>query len=101
MVAPDIHFLAVGTIELGRIGVVKDLAARQRRVAVAVEELKERLGRIKSLRGAEPGRKRVDAGRRRPQPGEHLVRDGLHSGLWQWALVNRVPRAASRSIWGV
>ena len=29
------------------------------------------------------------------------VREGLHSGDWQWALVNSVPRAASRSRFGV
>ena len=34
-------------------------------------------------------------------PVRMLVRDGLHSGLWQWALVNVVPRAASRSMFGV
>src|SRR5262245_39386586 len=30
-----------------------------------------------------------------------LVRDGLQSGAWQWALVNTIPRAARRSRCGV
>src|SRR5688500_19327237 len=30
-----------------------------------------------------------------------LVRDGLHIGAWQWALVKVTPRAARRSRFGV
>lgn len=30
-----------------------------------------------------------------------LVREGLQIGAWQWALVNRTPRSARRSIFGV
>ena len=30
-----------------------------------------------------------------------LVREGLHNGAWQWALVKSVPRFASRSMFGV
>ncbi len=30
-----------------------------------------------------------------------LVRDGLHKGAWQWALVKVVPFAAKRSMYGV
>jgi hypothetical protein len=30
-----------------------------------------------------------------------LVREGLHSGAWQWAFVNVVPRLARASICGV
>src|SRR4051812_35690928 len=40
----------------------------------------------------------VDDGRR---PVSRLDRDGLQSGAWQWALVNRVPRLARRSMFGV
>src|SRR5687768_17338466 len=40
----------------------------------------------------------VDEGR---NPVSKLARDGLHSGDWQCALVNSVPRAASASILGV
>ena len=40
----------------------------------------------------------VEPGRR---PVRTLDRDGLHSGAWQWALVNSVPRAARRSMFGV
>src|SRR5688572_1968075 len=35
------------------------------------------------------------------RPVIRLARDGLHSGAWQWALANSVPRAASASMCGV
>lgn len=35
------------------------------------------------------------------RPDMKLVRDGRQIGAWQWALVNRTPRLASRSILGV
>ena len=40
----------------------------------------------------------VVVGRR---PESKLVRDGLHSGAWQWALVKSMPRRARRSMFGV
>ena len=40
VVAPDVHLLAGRPFELRRVGVVKDLAARQGRVSVPVKELK-------------------------------------------------------------
>ena len=35
------------------------------------------------------------------RPVMRLLRDGLQSGAWQWALVKSVPRAARRSMFGV
>ena len=35
------------------------------------------------------------------KPVKRLLREGLQSGDWQWALLNSVPRAASRSMLGV
>ena len=40
----------------------------------------------------------VDEGLR---PHSKLIRDGLHIVPWQWAFVKSMPRAASRSMFGV
>ena len=82
--------------------VVEDLARAERRVAVRREGLRERDAVLERGDVAESRRERR---RRRwstaAGPVSTLVRDGLQSGAWQWALVKSVPRRASASMFGV